>query len=104
MTDHITVIAFPTVPVGKEAEFLQQFGTLQVATRAEPGCVDFRLHRNPTERHRFVAYEVFADQLAFDAHLAAPHTKVFVDFIQSSGSTLAYEFWTLLPDPAAAVV
>lgn len=102
MSNHITVIAYPTVSAGNEAEFLRVFDTLQDQTRAEPGCIDFRLHRSPREGLRFAAYEVFKDQQAFDAHLAAGHTKVFVEFMERSGSTLTYDFWTLVPKPAQA--
>lgn len=102
MSDHITVIAYPTVAAGNEAEFLQVFGILQEHTRSEAGCIDFRLHRSPKEHLRFAAYEVFENQQAFDDHLAAAHTKVFVEFMERSGSTLTYDFWNLLPQPAHA--
>ena len=89
----ITVIAFPIAPVGKEAEFLEQFAKLVPATRNEPGCLEFVVHQNPQISNRFAVYEKFRDQAAFDAHLEAEHTKAFVSWIQNSGAVLQFEFW-----------
>ncbi|OBR53153.1 putative quinol monooxygenase [Paraburkholderia tropica] len=92
----ITLVAFPTAPVGKEQELLERFEELVPATRAEPGCLAFIAHRHPTITNRFVVYEKFKDQAAFDAHLEYPHTKKFVEWVQSSGATLNFEFWNEL--------
>ncbi|WP_322041254.1 putative quinol monooxygenase [Burkholderia diffusa] len=90
----VTVIAFPVAPPGKEGELAAQFEVLVPATRAEPGCVTFTVHRHPQIANRFAVYEKFCDQAAFDAHLQYAHTRAFVEWLQASGSVLHYEFWS----------
>jgi len=55
-------------------EFIQAcHGDAQGATRDEPGCFRFDLHRDPEIATRFYLYEVYRDEAAFQAHLEAPH-------------------------------
>lgn len=96
MSDQITVIAFPTAQLGKEGEFVERFTALMEATRQEPGCLDFHFHRHADAQNRFVVYENFLDQSAFDEHLNAEHTQAFIHYLTESGGTLTYEFWTML--------
>ncbi len=42
-------------------------------TRAEPGNLDYQVFRDPGDPSRFVLFERYADEAAFDAHRAAPH-------------------------------
>lgn len=39
-------------------------------TRAEPGCLLFNVERDPMVNNRFLVYEEFASQEAFDQHQA----------------------------------
>ena len=41
-------------------------------SRAEPGCIDHRVHRDVEEPLRFVFVERWADRAALDAHFAVP--------------------------------
>jgi quinol monooxygenase YgiN len=52
---------------------LDLFGKLTTATRAEPGCRMYHVHRSQTDQRRFFIYEQYDDQAALDAHRAAPH-------------------------------
>ncbi|MBB2201381.1 putative quinol monooxygenase [Gluconacetobacter tumulisoli] len=45
----------------------------------EPGCERFDVLLPDGEANRVVLFEIYADQAAFDAHLATPHYKVFAD-------------------------
>jgi quinol monooxygenase YgiN len=40
------------------------------ATRAEPGCLSFEVHRSSADPVRFAVHEVFRDKAAFEAHRA----------------------------------
>ena len=46
---------------------------LTEATRQEPGCRMYQVHRSPTDPLRFFLYEQYDDQAALDAHRASPH-------------------------------
>jgi quinol monooxygenase YgiN len=96
VTDPLTIIAYATGPPAWRAQFLEEFATLTRETLAEPGCRGFQLHEHPQSVEQFAVYETFADQAAFDAHVAAPHTKRFIAFIAESGSTLAHVAWSPL--------
>ena len=39
----------------------------------EPGCLYFDVSQAIDDDHRFVFYELYADDAALDAHRAAPH-------------------------------
>jgi quinol monooxygenase YgiN len=47
-------------------------------TRAEPGCLQFHIHRDRFDRDRFVLYEVWRDMTALRKHFEKPYVKQFV--------------------------
>lgn len=89
----ITCIAFPSAPLGKEKEVGDRFLALAEATRAEPGCIDFIVHRNVKIGNRYAAFEQFRDQAAFEEHGKYAHTTEFISWLDSIGGILQYEFW-----------
>ena len=58
---------------GHEAEVAEIFKKLTEASRTEPGCVMYLVHRHKTEPRRFFIYEQYKDDAALEAHRAAPH-------------------------------
>jgi quinol monooxygenase YgiN len=56
-----------------EAQAVDLFGKLTAASRAEPGCRFYQVHRSTTDPRRYFIYEMYDDQAALDAHRAAPH-------------------------------
>ncbi|HTY72654.1 MAG TPA: putative quinol monooxygenase [Actinomycetes bacterium] len=42
-------------------------------TRAEPGCRSYQVYVDPSDELRVVLVETYADEAAFQAHLASPH-------------------------------
>ena len=58
---------------GQEAEVTSIFSKLTEASRQEPGCVTFQVHRHKTEARRFFIYEQYKDDAALEAHRATPH-------------------------------
>lgn len=47
-------------------------------SRAEPGVLEYHLHRDRDDPDRFAFYEVFASFDDFNAHLATPHMQAFL--------------------------
>lgn len=45
------------------------------ATRAEPGCVQFLVNRSEADPDRFLLYEQYLDEAAFEDHRRSPHFK-----------------------------
>jgi quinol monooxygenase YgiN len=62
---------------GHEAEVAEVFKKLTEASRTEPGCVMYLVHRHKTEPRRFFIYEQYKDDAALEAHRAAPHFLQF---------------------------
>ncbi|WP_417563496.1 putative quinol monooxygenase [Microbacterium sp.] len=60
-------------------EFTAGLHANAVATRAEPGCLRFDVLRTTDDPHRFVLYELYADEDAFFVgHRQAPHYPAWV--------------------------
>jgi quinol monooxygenase YgiN len=49
------------------------------ATRTEPGCVQFVAYRSSDDPDRFMLYEQYVDDAAFDSHRVTPHFRTFVE-------------------------
>jgi quinol monooxygenase YgiN len=48
------------------------------ASTAEAGCLEYTLHEDRDDPHRFVLYERWADQAALDEHDQTAHVHDFV--------------------------
>lgn len=73
----VVVTATIEAAPGKEADLADALRTLCEATVREPGCRVFQVMRVRGQPGAFVLWEHFADQAAFDAHMAMEHTKAF---------------------------
>ena len=58
---------------GHEAEVAALFAKLTEASRKEPGCTMYQVHRHKTEARRFFIYEQYNDDAALEAHRTALH-------------------------------
>jgi len=58
---------------GSEMRAVEFFQALAAATRAEPGNVQYIVHRSVKDGRRFFLYEQYHTQADLDAHRAAPH-------------------------------
>lgn len=58
---------------GREGEVSTIFGKLTEASRKEPGCVMYLVHRHKTDARRFFVYEQYKDDAALEAHRSSPH-------------------------------
>ncbi|MGZ5546099.1 MAG: putative quinol monooxygenase, partial [Limisphaerales bacterium] len=63
---------------GSEDEVADLFRKLEVASRQEPGCLLYVVHRNVADQRRFFIYEQYRDEAAVDAHRNSPHFKEYV--------------------------
>jgi len=52
---------------------IEHFHALTSASRKEPGCLFYTVHRHDEEPRRFFIYEQYRDQAALAAHRAPPH-------------------------------
>ncbi len=69
---------FPNA-AAETAKALQQFAE---DSRKDPGSVRFEVMRDVERTNHFTIVEVWQNRMAYDAHLAVPHTKSFREKIQ----------------------
>jgi quinol monooxygenase YgiN len=60
---------------GKDEEIAEVLKKAVRNSRAEPGCLLFMANRSASDPRRFVLYEQFVDQAAFEAHTATESFK-----------------------------
>lgn len=49
--------------------------TARRSVQEEVGCVRFDVFREKDQENRYLLYEVYVDEAAFEAHLATPHAR-----------------------------
>ena len=62
---------------GHEDEVAAIFTELQAASRKEPGCLMYIVHRHHSDARRFFIYEQYRDQAALAAHRASAHFQQY---------------------------
>jgi quinol monooxygenase YgiN len=67
------VIAQYRARAGGESRVEAALKEMRKPTRAEPGNLDYQVLRDPRQPAVFVLYERYADEGAFQAHLATDH-------------------------------
>ena len=70
------------VKAGKEKEFEAAFTPFLEATRKEPGCVAFQLHREADHPEIYLAYELFKDVAAIEEHVKQKYTATLLKVIR----------------------
>lgn len=55
---------------GDRDEFLVARTPAMIATRTESGCLEYVMSADPVDPTRVILFERWADQTAFDAHMA----------------------------------
>lgn len=85
-----------TVDFGTAPENFDHFKTImdqnaKASVADEPGCREFNVYEIAATPNHLFLYEVYDDEAAFQAHLAAPHYKHFKEvsdpIITSRGGT-----------------
>jgi quinol monooxygenase YgiN len=67
------VIAQYRARAGEAGRVEQALRNMVAPTRAEPGNRDYQVFRDPKDSSRFVLFERYADEEAFEAHRETPH-------------------------------
>mgnify|MGYP003611476095 FL=1 len=100
----VTLYAEFTAIPGAEARVAELLLGLTTNVRTEPGNLLFEPAQRRDDPAKFFVYEIYRDQAAFQAHVAAPYGKSFndalVSLIVEDGSQLT--FLRHLGEPATA--
>ena len=72
------VIAIHHVAPGRADAYEKRMLADLDATRAEPGALQFHIHRDRSNPNRFVIYEAWKDIAALRSHFEKPYVKKFV--------------------------
>jgi len=62
---------------GHENEVAEIFTKLQAASRQEPGCLMYIVHRHKDDPRHFFIYEQYRDDAALQAHRDSPHFQEY---------------------------
>jgi quinol monooxygenase YgiN len=62
---------------GHENEVAEIFTKLQAASRQEPGCLMYIVHRHKDDPRHFFIYEQYRDEAALQAHRNTPHFQEY---------------------------
>jgi len=62
---------------GHEEEVARIFDKLQAASRLEPGCLMYVVHRRKDDPRHFFIYEQYKDEAALQAHRESPHFQEY---------------------------
>jgi quinol monooxygenase YgiN len=80
---------------GGQADAPGMLRRLADASRLEQGSLRFDVLQHATRGNHFTVVEVWRDQKALDAHVAAPHTRAYRDTLQPiSGSPVDERVYT----------
>ena len=77
MSKQVRVVAIVRVRPDTQNEMEQAARACISATRDEPGCLSYVLHRDLQDPHRFAFIETWRDQAALEHHREQPHMRVF---------------------------
>ncbi|MGA4632402.1 putative quinol monooxygenase [Pseudomonas solani] len=93
MTPSLHLIAHIDALPGQAEAVEAALRELVAASRSEPGCLQYDLHRDRADALRFVMLETWRDTAALEAHKATAHYRHFGD---AHGSRLKGVTLTLL--------
>ncbi|MGC3991652.1 MAG: antibiotic biosynthesis monooxygenase family protein [Chthoniobacteraceae bacterium] len=84
----LTLLAFITAKAGQSDELGRRLSALVDPTRAEPGCINYDLHRSNDDPSVWVIYENWRTPADLDYHFQTEH---FLNFKASSHEVLGDE-------------
>lgn len=74
----IVVVAKLTTDAERRDELIRLGEAVAAASRAEEGCLGYRLFQATDDPHAFVMVEEWADRAALEAHFATEHVATFM--------------------------
>jgi autoinducer 2-degrading protein len=82
---------------GREEEVAGIFGKLQAASRQEPGCLMYIVHRHRTDSTHFFIYEQYRDDAALETHRKSSHFQEYsITALKDIGERKAGELFSPL--------
>lgn len=75
----VTVVALLVAKAGEERRVLQELENLLADTRAEKGCINYDLHRDPDDARKFLFYENWESEDDLEAHLGSAHIAAWFE-------------------------
>ena len=75
-------VAYLTALPGREDDLATILLEMIEPTRAEPGCVNYDLHRHADDPSRFVFYEGWTSPEALEAHMDTPHFRRLLERLE----------------------
>jgi quinol monooxygenase YgiN len=91
----VTWIANP----GKEAEVANIFEKLEEASRQEPGCLMYVVHRHRTDPRTFFIYEQYRNDAALEAHRESAHFQQYaLTALKDIGERIKGELYVPISD------
>ena len=91
----VTWVAKP----GHEDEVAGIFGKLQTASRQEPGCLMYIVHRHRNDARRFFIYEQYRDDAALETHRESTHFQEYaINALKDIGDRKEGELFSPLSD------
>ncbi|GER84196.1 MAG: antibiotic biosynthesis monooxygenase [Thermogemmatispora sp.] len=91
------VAAYWRAKPGQEETIRRVLEIMTPLSLQEPGCLFYQPHRSPDDPRLFFIYEQYADEAAYEAHMATPHFEQYVkgEAIPNLESRERHFFWTL---------
>src|SRR5664279_4388030 len=84
---------------GHESEVAEVFIKLQAASRQEPGCLMYIVHRHRTRPQLFFIYEQYRNDAALEAHRQSPHFQQYaIEALNGIGERTQGELYLPLDD------
>lgn len=89
-----SLYAIFTAKPGAAASLDRLLVDLTMQVRAEPGNRRFVVYKRQDDSRAYHVDEIYADQAAFDAHIASAHCRAFnaaiVDLVEGGGSQVVF--------------
>jgi len=84
---------------GHEVEVAEIFTELQAASRQEPGCLMYIVHRHRSDPRLFFIYEQYRNDVALEAHRQSSHFQQYaVTALKDIGERTLGELYVPLDD------
>ncbi|WP_343674501.1 antibiotic biosynthesis monooxygenase family protein [Chitinophaga sp.] len=80
----ITIMLFVDCKAGTEGRFKEVYHTAMPQFRSEPGVINYQLSQLEEDSTRFVTYEKFRNEGAFQYHLNFPPIQPVINYLNSS--------------------
>jgi len=87
----LTIMLTVDAKEGTENDFRSRYHIAMPAFRDEPGVVTYQLSRYSADKTKFITYEKFRSQKAFEAHLKHPAVKPILDYLKTSIKSPPFE-------------